>query len=149
MIFIAHRGNLDGPNNSKENKPDYILTALKEGYYVEIDVWYIKNKFYLGHDYPAYEIDIEFLKNKSFYCHAKNLEALDELLKISEFTNCFSHDKDNYVITSNRKIWAYSGQKLNNNTICCMPENTNQTPTACYGVCTDYPIKYKHINLLN
>ena len=62
MIFIAHRGNLNGPNKEMENKPEYILKALNKDFYVEIDVWYINNSFFLGHDNPDYKIDIEFLK---------------------------------------------------------------------------------------
>jgi hypothetical protein len=38
-IWIAHRGNTRGPNPEKENHPDYILQAIREGFDVEIDVW--------------------------------------------------------------------------------------------------------------
>ena len=45
MILISHRGNLTGPNPKKENHPDYILNALREGYEVEIDVWFENDKY--------------------------------------------------------------------------------------------------------
>ena len=30
MIFISHRGNIDGINAKNENKPSYIFNALKK-----------------------------------------------------------------------------------------------------------------------
>ena len=75
MIFIAHRGNLNGPNSIDENKPDYLLEAINKGYYVETDLWVIDNKLFLGHDKPQYEINIDFLLNikDKLFCHCKNI----------------------------------------------------------------------------
>ena len=146
MIYIAHRGNLNGPNKAKENKPEYIIEALNKGFHVEIDVWYIDGDFFLGHDSPDYKIEKNFLKNKKFYCHAKNMDAIRELMKIRNETNFFSHDLDNFVLTSNNKIWTFPGLDLCENSICCMPEKKNKYPDECYGVCTDYPLKYKLMN---
>ena len=56
MRLIAHRGNITGPDPSRENHPDYIRQAIDLGYNVEIDVWRIGGKFILGHDEPQYEI---------------------------------------------------------------------------------------------
>ena len=57
MYFISHRGNTLGPDISKENSVDYINDAIKKGYDVEIDVWFEKENFYLGHDKPTYLVD--------------------------------------------------------------------------------------------
>ena len=76
MILISHRGNINGKNSDRENSIEYIEEALDMGYNVEIDVWVIDNKFYLGHDNPLYEVDFLFLINNKLWCHAKNLEAL-------------------------------------------------------------------------
>ena len=35
MIFISHRGNLEGPNPSDENTLDYIMNALNENFEVD------------------------------------------------------------------------------------------------------------------
>ena len=64
MLFISHRGNLNGINKDLENKPSYILKALDEKFDVEVDIWFKKNKFYLGHDNPKYEIENKFFKIK-------------------------------------------------------------------------------------
>ena len=45
MILISHRGNLNGPDPSKENKPSYITNAIRTGFQVEVDFWFIDNKF--------------------------------------------------------------------------------------------------------
>jgi hypothetical protein len=50
MILISHRGNINGKQPDKENHPLYIFEAIKQGFQVEIDVWFIDGKFKLGHD---------------------------------------------------------------------------------------------------
>lgn len=146
MIFIAHRGNLDGPNLELENNPSYLLKALDSNFYVETDVWLIDNKLMLGHDKPQYETTIEFLENDKIFCHAKNIQALNYLITNKKI-HCFFHDKDDYTITSKNLIWSYPGKQLTQNTICVMPERVNQLLVNCYGICTDYPIKYMNINI--
>ena len=71
MILIAHRGNINGPNIMDENKPSYIEDAIDQGYDVEIDVWLLDGKYYLGHDEPSYLVVLEFLFMKSIWIHCK------------------------------------------------------------------------------
>jgi len=143
MFFIAHRGNTHGPNPSQENSPEYIQTALEDGYYVEVDVWYIKDSensdysVYLGHDKPQYKINWEFLSEKRLICHAKNEQALYELVKRG--IHCFSHDVDNVVLTSNNWLWTYPGKPLTPCSIAVMPEmSPDWDISICMGVCSDY-----------
>jgi len=79
MFLISHRGNINGPDQAKENSISYILKAIDLGYNVEIDVWFIDNSFYLGHDQPQYKINHDFLINEKLWCHAKNINALIEM----------------------------------------------------------------------
>ena len=46
MIYISHRGNVDGPVKDKENNIDHIQKALNKGFEVEVDVRFNKNKFF-------------------------------------------------------------------------------------------------------
>ena len=71
MILISHRGNISGPNKVMENNPDYIISALRSGFDVEIDFWCVKNKLYLGHDYPQFLIKENFLKKKKIMVSCK------------------------------------------------------------------------------
>lgn len=142
MKYIAHRGNINGKSD-KENSPDYINEALQLGYDVEIDVWIIDDKIFLGHDKPQYEITIDFLKNEQLWCHAKNLQALYFLL--SNNIHCFWHQNDDFTITSKGFIWTYPGKELTSNSICVMPEwCESPNVESCFGVCSDYVLKYKN-----
>ena len=137
MIFISHRGNLNGADTDNENHPEYIKNALDEGYQVEIDVWSINNKLFLGHDNPEYSTDSSFLMQSGLLCHAKNLEALECLLRLN--THCFYHDKDSYVLTSKGLIVSFPENALNSRTICMKPELLSaEAIKGCYGLCSDY-----------
>jgi hypothetical protein len=101
---IAHRGNTKGKTN-KENLPLYVENASIQ-HYVEVDVWYVSGKFFLGHDTPQYHISIDFLKNEKLFCHAKNIEALHAMLKEPDI-HCFWHEEDLVALTSKGFVWKY------------------------------------------
>jgi hypothetical protein len=141
MILISHRGNINGPNKTMENNPNYVVSALNAGFNVEIDFWYIKKKLYLGHDHPQYLINANFLKKKKLWCHAKNLEALVYLRKTNY--NYFWHENDSFTITSKGYIWTYPGQELSRFAICVLPEKFKWKKTKCLGICSDFIENYK------
>lgn len=150
-LWISHRGNLNGKNIEKENHPSYILEALNAGYDVEIDVWYMDDQLYLGHDGPQYKIDIDFLKNEGLWCHSKNYKALTYLLKHNIHT--FYHNNDSVVLTSKGIPWVFPGCEIDEYGICVLPENVPNTYnidllSSVYGICSDYIEKYKN-KLLN
>ena len=144
MIIIAHRGNINGSDPKNENKPEYLLNAIKLDYYIELDLWLIDERLFLGHDEPQYEIKLSFLINlkDKIFCHCKNIDALKYILEYASDIECFFHDNDDCVLTSKNHIWTYPGKQLTNISICVMPERVNQVPKNCYGVCTDYPSWY-------
>ena len=139
MIQIAHRGNFKGVNKERENTIPYLLEAIEAGYDVEVDVWKINGQYLLGHDGPQHQVSIsELLKisDKAWF-HAKNFEALEGLLKFE--MHVFFHDQDEYTLTSNGIIWAYSGKYVNDLAIACMPESTPGfvVPKNALGICSD------------
>ena len=138
MKLISHRGNTSGPDPLEENKPSYITSALQGGYDVEIDVWKINNQWLLGHDGPQYKTTMEYLLQKNLLVHAKNLEALKELLQTGG-VHCFWHQEDQYTISSHGVIISYPGCAVGSNTICMKPELLSlDTISGCYGLCSDY-----------
>lgn len=150
MIYISHRGNLNGPNPEKENHPDYLKEAVKKGFQVELDVWFENDKFYLGHDEAQYEIKKQFLSNNNFWCHAKNMEAIGALTSSGNFIHCFFHHNDACTLTSRGWIWTYPGELIvSKKSIAVLPEslyaktNENSLKTAG-GICSDYIINYKN-----
>ena len=99
MILISHRGNIDGKQPNLENAPYYINNTLKMGYNVEIDVWWYKDNFYLGHDEPMYKVEIKYLQDYRLWCHAKNIEAVIEFQKYPHI-HYFWHQEDDICLTS-------------------------------------------------
>ena len=150
MYFIAHRGNVFGPNKERENSPEYVKEALALGYDAEIDVWVVDDMLWSGHDQPQYALKLDFLleNRKNLWCHAKNLEALNLLMHAG--LHCFVHDKDDYTLTSLGVIWAYPGRAVDETCVMVMPEyvwhlgvyNDNDLKRV-KGVCTDYAGLYK------
>lgn len=143
MKLIAHRGNIEGPNIDKENHPDYITDALKSGYGVEIDVWCIDTKWYLGHDAPQYKVRYDFLTSDGMWLHAKNGDALYYLLQ-DRTCNVFYHTDEDWVLTSKNDIWTYPNKFLYPNSICVMPElGYNGDINNCKGICSDFISRYE------
>lgn len=139
MLIISHRGNLNGKNPKMENHPDYIKNAIKSGYAVEIDIWYENNKFILGHDFPQYVIDLDFLINDQLWCHAKNTDALHNLLKNK--LHCFWHENDKFTLTSRGIPWCYPNNWIDNG-ITVIKENQYNIPNNILGVCVDNPVEW-------
>mgnify|MGYP000114653782 CR=1 FL=1 len=140
MLYISHRGNLDGINKEFENKPSYILNALKKKFNVEVDIWFKKGEFFLGHDEPENLINYEFIQKKNLWFHAKNIEAFHELLKLKVI--CLWHQNDDVTLTSNGFIWTYPGKQLTSNSICVLPELHKIKKFNCAGICSDYILDY-------
>jgi hypothetical protein len=140
MIFISHRGNINGINKNEENKPEYILHALSNNFDVEIDIWYVNGSFALGHDHPSFFIDEKFLNNKKIWLHAKNIEALNQLN--IRGLHCFWHQNDDVVLTSKGFLWTYPGKQLTKNSICVLPETLSTFTYDCAGLCSDFILKY-------
>jgi hypothetical protein len=149
MIYIAHRGLFDGPDINLENRPQQIELALSKGYHCEIDVWYVDHKWFLGHDFPDYEVQYKFLEQHNLWLHTKNLDAL-YLMSFLNNLNFFWHESDSCVLTSKGYIWTQPGKPLTPNSIMVMPEYIDNTlknvlDVKCMGICSDYVNKIKEI----
>jgi hypothetical protein len=138
MILIAHRGNMNGPNEY-ENGQKYCEEAIAQGFNIELDVWYT-DTWWTGHDRPQYRVDSDFLLKKEVWCHAKNVKALKELLELG--AHCFFHQNDNVTLTSQEYIWTYPTQSLTEKSICVLPELQTIDVDGCAGICSDYIVRY-------
>lgn len=139
MIFISHRGNLNGVAKNEENNPEKINYCLSLNYHVEIDVWRINNDFFLGHDEPQFFVDLQFLSKPGLWCHAKNLDALNSMLNHKNI-NCFWHQTDDFTLTSHGYIWTFLNKPLTKMSIAVMPEKADykiECLKNIYGICTD------------
>lgn len=147
MYFIAHRGLINGPDTDQENKIQTIEIALNNGFDVEVDLWLLNNKFYLGHDKNKLEeVNFNFIQThkEKLWIHTKNFEVLNFLSFESRRDNFhyFWHQEDNYTITSKNIPWVYSGCKEIQSGILVLPENhmnINQiNKIDVIGICSDY-----------
>lgn len=148
MRFIAHRGNLIGPNPLRENSIDYIEEAISEGFDVEIDLRVEDDQCYLGHDDPQYFVTMEWLRKHKdvLWIHCKNLEALEKMSNSMTDFNYFWHQTDDFTLTSNKYIWTYPGKPGMENSILVILEKNDKNFDLEYdvfGICTDYPSKFK------
>lgn len=145
MKLISHRGNIDG-KTLLENQPSYIDDAIELGYDVEIDIWYIGDRLYLGHDLAQYQIDIHWLENRKskLWIHCKNHPALELMCETD--LHYFWHDEDDVTITSKGIIWAHPKIRPLEKSIAVLPENHNWSVGDCLGVCSDYIKQYKNEN---
>ena len=134
MILISHRGNINGPIPESENNPKYIDNTICLGYEVEIDMWWVNNKIYLGHD--------KWLSKRihKLWIHCKNTELLN-WIKNTSF-HYFWHENDTITLTSKNYIWVYPGKQPIIGSIAVMPELYNDDTTQCVGICSDYIQKY-------
>tara|TARA_R100001510_G_C7473206_1_gene88549 strand:- start:40 stop:474 length:435 start_codon:yes stop_codon:yes gene_type:complete len=139
MILISHRGNMNGINKKLENEPNHLQSLSNMGIDVEVDVWFDGEQLFLGHDEPEHKVDLNFLQNDKFWCHAKNLLALEYMLENK--IHCFWHQSDDYTLTSNGIIWTYPNRLATSK--CVIVCNTFDD-TEFYanlnilGVCSDY-----------
>ena len=143
MILISHRGNLTGRIPNNENHPNYIDEAINAGFDVEIDMWWVDGRIYLGHDEPTYEVDNEWLVDRvdKLWIHCKNVELLNWIR--STILHYFWHEEDTVTLTSKQYMWAYPGKQPIIGSIAVMPEIHNENISKCVGVCSDYINNYK------
>lgn len=144
MILISHRGNINGRSELYENSPNYIDSAIKKGYDVEVDIWLSNGNFYLGHDNPQYEISLEWLSERkdNLWIHCKNIESIEKFNILNEKYNYFWHQEDTVTLTSKNFIWAYPGNQPIKNSISVLPELFNDNTSECIGICSDYIQNY-------
>lgn len=144
MILIAHRGLIDGPDVNLENRPEQIEFVLSKGFHCEIDVWYKKEGWFLGHDRPDYKVNERFIGQQGLWLHCKNLDALLELSTRDIHYEYFWHQEDDFTLTSGNYIWTYPGKQLTRNSIAVQPEarpdwwDWTKSCKNIAGVCTKY-----------
>lgn len=144
MKIISHRGNLSGKNLNQENDPFYVDAAILQNFDVEIDVWFLNDQFYLGHDYADHSVTSRWFEDRKavLWCHAKNKIALLRLMELG--MNTFWHETDRFTITTNKTIWCYPGNFVSGGiTVVYGTPDDSSIPSEIYGICTDYPLYWK------
>lgn len=143
MILISHRGNINGKNEERENHPSYIDKAIEVGFDVEVDMWWVDGRTYLGHDRPQYIVDDTWLTERidKLWVHCKNIELLYWIR--NTVLHYFWHEGDTLTLTSKGYMWVYPGRQPIIGSIAVLPEIYNDRTSQCLGVCSDIIEKYK------
>jgi hypothetical protein len=145
VIFIAHRGNVYGPDKINENNPCYLTKALDQGFDVEVDLNVRGRKLLLGHPGgPFWKLRCFDLHNPHVWIHAKSIDAAYECHKRG-FPRWFYHEDDAMTLTSNGYLWTYPGEDLTPHSICVLPEKYNDNWRIAAGICSDIPLDYRRI----
>lgn len=154
MKIIAHRGNLEGTNPSRENSLDYIDEAIAAGFDVEIDVRCEDHKFYLGHDEPQYYVPMTWLfkRKDKLWIHCKDVKSMEVFSTSPVDFHYFWHETDCYTVTSKGFGLVLVGQFPFKNSVIIMPEKIDlyfpphgdEYIKNSYGIITDKAILYKN-----
>jgi len=110
MDFIAHRGNYQGRDSTRENTQEYMNEAIEAGHHVEVDVQLLNGVLWYGHDNPQAWADEKFLAKREVIVHAKTIECIPPLMHID--AHFFFHDQDDCTLTSNGWVWCYPGKHV-------------------------------------
>lgn len=145
MKLISHRGNLEWRNPELENSMSYIIHAIEEWFYVEIDLWWTHDWLWLWHDKWLERITIWDLMQYAdkLYIHCKNINALQRFSEFSMF-NYFVHDTDFCTLTSKWEKWAFPGNEIRNS-IFVLPEWHEMNLELASWICSDYILQYKYL----
>lgn len=140
MRLIAHRGNLTGPDASRENDPGHVQAALARGFDAEIDLWVTDDGgLHLGHDGPQHAVDASFLRKPGLWIHCKNVAALEHCKGAALTAPYFWHQADDVTLTSTGHLWTFPGKPLTPHSIAVMPEtHAFREIRNAWGVCSDY-----------
>jgi len=149
MKLISHRGNYSEIIPERENKPSYIDTTLSMNYDVEVDIRFIDNKFYLGHDTPDTIVSETWIltRKENLWFHCKDLYSAQRFSKMNCGIKYFCHTNDSYVLTSTNHIWVHD-LSLNLDERCIIPlldkkSILNHDIKSVYAICTDFISFYK------
>ena len=139
--WILHRGNSEGPSDN-ENIKSKLYKNINEGWDIEIDIWKINEDLFLGHDSPKDLIDKNetLLTDSKTWIHCKNLDAFFYFYNHPESHkyNFFSHDKDDFSITSKGFLWGNIGKKIDSTGSIEVVLSDSFEKKNGTGICIDY-----------
>jgi len=139
---IAHRGLLSGPDNNSENSMTTITEWCRQGRASEIDIWWHREAFWIGHDEPREPVSAVFLRSEYLWIHAKNPEGFYHLQKLSNERGwglrIFYHTDEDYVLTTTGDTIIYPGLPDTEGWTYMMPETAHVIPTVAAKICSDY-----------
>lgn len=142
MKIISNRGNLSGKNSCVENHPLSVEAALEKGYMVNVDCWVIADLPKFGNTSPMYDVHPNFLKNDKLIFRAKNIEAMQYLMK--NRYHCYWNEHDKYCLTSRGLLICSTGMPAikHSESVALTPERCANSLEWFEYIITDNPMQY-------
>ena len=139
---IAHRGLINGANHTIENSMTTVTEWCRQGRSSEIDIWWHREAFWIGHDEPREPVSPEFLHSEYLWIHAKNPEGFYHLQKLSNEKGwglrIFYHTDEDYALTTTGETIILPGLPDVEGWTYMMPEMGFVIPTIAGKICSDY-----------
>ena len=139
---IAHRGLINGANHTIENSMTTVTEWCRQGRSSEIDIWWHREAFWIGHDEPREPVSPEFLRSEYLWIHAKNPEGFYHLQKLSNEKGwglrIFYHTDEDYALTTTGETIILPGLPDVEGWTYMMPEMGFVIPTIAGKICSDY-----------
>lgn len=147
MQFISNRGNINGPDLSQENNPEYVNKALEQNFFVIVDAWVVPTddpnmvNLALGANTAQYPVTLDLLQNPRIIARIKDLNTFQILT--DKNVHCVL-DGPGHQITTNSLIFnPIGGRQILPRTIINMPEVLTTDyesilPSIKTGICSNY-----------
>jgi hypothetical protein len=149
MFYISYQGIFDGSNYEDANTPKQIGKALSAGFSVNIDVWRIDNKLFVGNNQPTIEVTERYIQGNRFWINAKNADMQDWIETQSSrlYPNYFWFQSPTpppaYTTASNGKLITPGTVPINSNSVMYLPEIDDRSlftmvKVRAYAICSTY-----------
>ena len=142
MLLISNKGNIEGENIDLENTPDYIESAINQGYNVKIDLKYEKDKLYLGENTSDVEVEWSWLLKWSDYLwiNCRDTKTLSFFLENGKSFNFFYNVLDTVSMTSKGFAWSVENPYPKGTIVYDIDNDLN--PIDVLGVCSNWVSKW-------
>lgn len=142
-IIISHLGNINGRDESRENRLAYVQEALKAGWHVCVDVVFHCGSFLLPFDGGFNSVPPAFFSKQRVWCRAHDPVTLDALCNVNAHT--FLNTDSGLALTSAQFVWTAHPHELVARAIAAFPEDAPPEWLAAAepaGLCSNAPALY-------
>jgi hypothetical protein len=140
MILISLRGNINGIEKNKENKPYTVNQVLKSGMHCWVDVWWKDGEFYLGTFEPTYPVNPSFLKIYAIWANAMDFTTLLKLTELNSAHRFFY--KGEPLITSSGHIITDTIIDGYESSTILMTDESSQYSQSLYGIVSNNILEF-------
>jgi hypothetical protein len=143
-LRVYHRGN-SARDLSVENNPKKLLELVRRGRHIELDIWTVGNKLFVGHDRPDVEVTYDWLLavEPRALIHCKDGRTFSVLRRYFACrgiaANLFYHTSEDYALSTGGWVITYPGKPVFGEFLSMMPETAGRNPNmeAAAIICSD------------